>query len=462
MTGRKAFALLMAMRMRKTKVIIDDFGRLELDGEVADLFVLAPAGAYRTWSGALDDDLSEDLKSRLAILVWPASGKKLEAFLAHRGGPRALLMNVEALSRPGRGRDASLAFLGARPGQTYVAIDESTCVKNKSKRTKFVIEQIRPLAAWRRLLSGLATPRSPLDLYYQFEFLDPKILGHDSWYTFRASVAHLRQEWFGSRSVVVIDQSQGDGGIRHGAADRLKTKIAPHSLRVEFNPLVPSTFSFRDVDMTEEQSRIYREIKTFASAKLDASSHVTATMVMAQITRLHQVLMGHVVDEIGNEHLIPENRTDALMTLLEDYGGKAVIWANYDHDVRKVSIRLEVEYGPGSVARFWGGNAKTREVEEVSFKTDPKCRFMVATPDSGGKGRTWDVADLAIYYSNRDNLEHRDQSEQRTMGRDKVRGVENIDLICRGTVEEKIIESLRKKINMASAINGDNYREWLI
>jgi hypothetical protein len=37
-----------------------------------------------------------------------------------------------------------------------------------------------------------------------------------------------------------------------------------------------------------------------------------------------------------------------------------------------------------------------------------------------------------------------------------------VDLIVPGTVEEVIIKALRKKIDLAAVITGDNYREWLI
>jgi hypothetical protein len=50
----------------------------------------------------------------------------------------------------------------------------------------------------------------------------------------------------------------------------------------------------------------------------------------------------------------------------------------------------------------------------------------------------------------------------RPLGVNKEKQVDYIDLIVPGTVETKILEALRKKIDMASVINGDNYREWLI
>jgi SNF2 family DNA or RNA helicase len=173
-------------------------------------------------------------------------------------------------------------------------------------------------------------------------------------------------------------------------------------------------------------------------------------------------LCGHVQDEEGIEHEIPENRTQALMDELEDYQGKAVVWFTYVQDLLRCQKRIKEEYGPKSVALFYGGNADDREEDEEKFKTDPTCRFMLATAGAGGRGRTWSVADRVIYFSNSDNLEYREQSEQRGLGVEKTRGVDYVDLVVPGTVDVKILEALRAKINMATAINGDNYREWLI
>ena len=151
-----------------------------------------------------------------------------------------------------------------------------------------------------------------------------------------------------------------------------------------------------------------------------------------------------------------------MLEELSEYDGKAVIWCAYSRDVDKVTEALAKEYGRVSIARFWGGNAATREAEEAVFKTDPLCRFMVATAAAGGRGRTWDMADLNIFHSNSDNLEHRLQAEERPQNVGKIRSVSYVDLVCRGTVEEKFIASLRAKIDLATAVMGDDPMTWLI
>lgn len=107
--------------------------------------------------------------------------------------------------------------------------------------------------------------------------------------------------------------------------------------------------------MTKEQEKAYKEIKDFATTLLESGGHVTATVVIAQIVRMHQVLMGHTIDEEGVEHVLSEKRTAALLDLLQDYDGKAIIWCSYGHDVKKVSAALAKEF-ECPVAKFYGGN----------------------------------------------------------------------------------------------------------
>lgn len=455
MYDRTAFALLMAMRTGKTKVALDDFGMMELAGKVSDLLVIAPAGVYRTWEVAVKDHVSDDLQARLLTHVWMAGKAKAAIpFINSLSRPRLLLMNVEALSRAGDARALAIKFVKQR--SAVIIIDESTVIKNPSaKRTKFINTELAPFASHRRILSGLVTPRSPLDLFSQFEFLDRNILGFQSYYAFRRRYTIPRIINVGGRRIEIFDQ------IAPGAAEELHALINDHSFRIPFRPNIPPTYSIREVNLTDEQKRTYEELKDYATTQLANGSHVTSTIVISQMLRLHQILCGHVKDEMGVEHEIPEHRTTELIELLEDYDGKAVIWCSYDADIRKVSEVLKKHFNV-NVARFWGGNLNTREMEEQQFKTRNDTPYMVATPDAGGRGRTWDVADLVIYYSSKNNLEHRDQSEQRVQGVDKKRPVDYVDLIVPDTVEMKFLEALRNKIDMAQIINGDNYKEWLI
>src|SRR5262249_295547 len=132
-----------------------------------------------------------------------------------------------------------------------------------------------------------------------------------------------------------------------------------------------------------------------------------------------------------------------------------------DHDVKKIHDALIKEFGEGSAVRFWGGNVRTREAEELEFK-EGRARFIVGTPDAGKYGRDWSLADRTIYPSYRSNLDKRSQSEEGVKAEGKTGTWSYGDLRIKGTVEDKIIGALRDKLDMATLISGDNWREWLV
>lgn len=508
MRGQKFFALLMAMRTGKSYVTTTDFGRLELAGEVDDLMIVAPAGVYRTWEKDFQKHASLDLLERTRTYTWSADqqgvteNKRLLNFLAWRKGPRFLLINIEAMSSVKRARELAVIFAGQR--RTYGAVDEATTIKNiDSQRSDFVNYKLRDKLEYRRILTGLPTPRSPLDLFGEFWFLSEEILGFDNYVAFEKRYAEImricmlptpvlqaklvkvnrapKMKLEGIGWVDIKDLSRGDlllelerkrvyvqtvpklKGYRN--EEELAERIKPYSFRIRLEDcydMPPKTYAIREVSMTKEQRKIYDDLKKFSTAQLSEEAHVTPNMVLTRMLRLHQVLCGHVVDDDGEEHEIPENRTQEVLNLLQEYDGKAIIWCTYDSDINKITEALRKEYGPNSVSRFWGGNRKTREQEEAAFLTDPERRFMAATPAAGGKGRTWTNANLLVYYSNNDNLENRIQSEDRGSGVDKKDFVNVVDIVVPGTVDMAFLQSMRDKILMSNVITGDNWRQWVV
>jgi SNF2 family DNA or RNA helicase len=248
--------------------------------------------------------------------------------------------------------------------------------------------------------------------------------------------------------------------------EQLWGKIEPWCYRVlkeDCLDLPPKVFTTRDVTLTDAQKKAYAELKEFATTQLESLEHVSATSVITQILRLHQLLCGHLVDEQGEVHDVPERRTATLLDVLSQHDGKAIIWVSYDHTVHKLRRALAAEYkSEGVVAAFWGGNRSTRLEDETRFKTDPHCRFLIATPGAGGVGNNWTAADLVIYYSNTYDLELRAQSEDRAHRFGQDRHVTYVDLVVRDSVDEKILQALRKKIDLNLQITGDTWREWVI
>ena len=148
--------------------------------------------------------------------------------------------------------------------------------------------------------------------------------------------------------------------------------------------------------------------------------------------------------------------------LFRSASGKVIIWANYRSDIKDIADVLAAEYGKKSVVSYFGDTSNEDRQEAVRrFQTDPDCMYFVGNPQTGGFGITLTAATNVVYYSNSYNLEHRLQSEDRAHRIGQKNAVTYVDLICRKSVDEKIVKALREKKQLSAQVLGDEWKEWL-
>ncbi len=471
LSALKAGAYLMDFGTGKSFMTITNIGELAAGGEIDGALILAPKGNYDDWT--LNDRDSSHwytcadsafLRS-INLVQWRGGHRKLEKealrSLLDSSGPGfpVLVMNTEALSASKRAEDVAVAFLRSR--RCLIACDESTMIKGPSAARAKAALRLSALAPYRRILTGFPTPKSSLDLFMQFTFLDKRILGHRSFFTFRQRYAVLKKVYLANRSVDVVDGFQN--------TEELWGLIDPFSFRVKADDcldLPERTYHRQVVEMTDEQRRIYADMRDQCLSAV-GGGWASATVAVAQITKLHQIACGFVTTEDGTEVGIPNRRVSGLMEAVEETGEqKIVIWATYHYCLREIVTRLSEEYGPLSVVQYHGGVSDSdRAIARDRFARDPDCRFFVGTQATGGRGlNDLIVARSTIYFANSHDLELRLNSEARTRrkGSEIHRSVTYTDVITEGTIEEKIVQSLRRKIDVASAVLNDGYRQWLI
>jgi len=451
----------MEMGTGKSKVLIDNLGMMHLQGLVNFALIIAPKGVYRNWiEKEIPDHMSDDVTYR--IIRWSSSPtKKQKAELAsvkdEFAGLTLFVMNVEAFSTL-KGKTAG-AWLGKALGSHgMIAIDESTTIKNpKAKRTKS-LHKIATLFEYRRILTGSPITKSPLDIYAQAEFLEPGILGYDSYYAFQRRYAVLRKSFAGSHSFEQVIGYQNLG--------ELTQKIDSFSYRVlksECLDLPEKTYTVRYVSLSKEQASMYDSIKRHAMILLENGDLVTAPAVITQILRMQQVLSGHLKTDDGEMLTFPSPRTRAVLDILEEHTGKALIWSRFRHDIQKLVVELDSVYGEGSSAAFYGDTSDDDRQDIIrNFQNpDHKLRFFVANPATGGFGITLNEANLVIYYANDFNLETRLQSEDRCHRIGQKNPVTYVDLISEGTIDERIVQSLQDKITISATVLGEEVKQWL-
>ena len=455
---KEVFAYFMEMGTGKSKVLIDNIAMLYDKGKINGALIIAPKGVIGTW---YKDQIPGHMPDHVEYkaVMWQANinikqQKKLDTLFETGEDLHILVMNVESFSTK-KGIEFAYKFLSCH--NTMMTIDESTTIKNPdAKRTKNICK-LGPHAKYRRILTGSPITKSPLDLYKQCDFLAPELLGHSSYYSFRTRYAIMKTANFGGRSVQIV--------VGYRNLPELTDMLKAFSYRVlkdECLDLPKKTFMKRVVKLTKEQEHAYKQMSQLALAQFQGKLMTTAT-VMTQLMRLHQITCGHFTADDGTIKDLKNNRTDELSDLLNEVHGKVVIWAHYQYDVETIVERIKKEHGNNSVVTYYGLTPQDQRQDNIKKFQDKEgpVRFLVGTTATGGYGITLTAASTMIYYSNGYDLEKRQQSEARI---DRI-GQENpmtyIDLLAENTIDDRIVVALRKKVNIASQIMGEELKDWI-
>jgi SNF2 family DNA or RNA helicase len=455
---KKVFAYFMEMGTGKSKVLIDNMSILYDKGLINGALIIAPKGVYKNW---FDSEIPTHMADHIekTMVLWESSAgkskeKELNTLFKSSYDLHILVMNVEALSTK-KGKQFAEKFLSCH--KTLMAIDESTTIKNPgAARTKNIIA-LGKNVLYKRILTGSPVTKSPLDLYTQCWFLDPWLLDQQSYYSFRTRYALTRKIMVNGRQIEIV--------VGYRNLGELSEKIKPFSHRVlkdDCLDLPPKTYMKRNIQLTEEQQKVYKQMKEIALATLNGKLTTTHN-VITQLMRLHQITCGHFKSDDGQTQKIANNRLDELMDVLSEMEGKAVIWAHYRYDIESIVEAITKEYGEKSVVTYYGDTSTEDRQKAIKLIQDPKSevRFIVGTPQTGGYGITLTGASTMIYYSNGYDLEKRQQSEARIDRIGQEKPMTYIDIIAEGTVDEKIVKALRTKVDIATQIMGEELKEWI-
>jgi SNF2 family DNA or RNA helicase len=423
------------------------------------VLIVAPKGVYRNWFDTeIPKHIPEHVQYRMAI--WNPQPRKAEeqalnSLFDITEDLKILVMNIEAFSTI-RGSKYAGRFLLCH--DAMMVIDESTTIKTPTSARSKSTEKVGRGARFKRIATGSPVTKSPMDLYQQCAFLSPNCLNAASYYSFQARYAVVIE-----RSVATHSFKQVVGYRR---LDELKEKLDRFSFRVtkeECLDLPDKLYVKREVDLTDEQRRAYLQMKAMALSQFKEG--VTSTVnALTQLMRLHQIVCGHVKLDNGEVIELPNNRIGELLSVVEETDGKIIIWANYRHDIEAIKLALSKEYGMNSVGMYYGDtpdDERKRVLEEFQ-KPNSEMRFFVGNPSTGGYGLTLTAAHTMVYYSNSFDLEKRLQSEDRAHRIGQTKNVTYIDLIAVGTIDEKIVKALRDKIDIATQVMGEDFKQWLI
>lgn len=454
-------AFFMEMGTGKTKVALDTAADLYDTGEITGLLVLAPNGVHRNWDV---DEIPKHLwVENYSSHLWMTSkastkwhAKSFEETLAH-DGLGILCMSYDAMLTE-RGAKAAKKFLEKR--RCLYVLDESPRIKTPgSKRTKRILASSK-YAPYRRILTGTPVDDKPFDVFAQLKFLDPDIwksIGCGNYAAFKAHFGVWERRFGGGREFPHLVEYRNMKQLQE-----IVDSIGDRVRKEDVLDLPPKLYSKRYFDLTPEQNRVYQEIRHEALTILQDGSLIETPLAITKMLRLQQVTSGYLPNE-DETQLLPigkkNPRLDLLMEILTECPTQVIVWAKYRNDITQI---LDACAQAQVTAVRYDGACDEDEMGDAidAFKAG-KAKAFVANPAKGGEGITLTCGKTMVYYNNGYKLSHRLQSEDRAHRIGQDSSVHIIDICASGTIDELIIDSLRKKEELAASIQGDDIKNWI-
>lgn len=311
-----------------------------------------------------------------------------------------------------------------------IILDESQNIKNIGAQTTQAVYSLR--APHRLALSGTPVENNLTELYSLFRFINPSMFGSP--------------EEFNRRYTYPI-QRDNDRDL----LATLRRKIYPFMLRRLKKDVLEDLPDRIDntiyVEMTEEQSRLYENRRSFFYNQVHssiASKGVQASRfeVLQAINELRQI--ASVPENMSDGRIVSPKvaeLVDSLVTAVSNKH-KAVVFFNFLTGIDLVGERLQ-EFGIDYVSMT--GATHDRQAVVDRFQKDKKCKVLLMTLKTGGVGLNLTAADNVYIFEPWWNKAAEEQGINRLHRIGQKSTVMCYSIITRGTIEEKIVQLQQKK-----------------
>lgn len=462
-------ALFMDMQTGKSKTLIDLVTAHRMEGHLIGGIIFTKLTLRMNWIKHFNNDCPIPFSIHL-----PDTRKKAQFerwIQANKTDFPIMVVGWESLSEGGM-RHFCETFMGVVGSKSFVAGDETTFITNhQSERTKRSIK-IAHMASYRYALTGTPALEGPMNLYTQFEFLDPDVIGIGDYYAFRNQYAVMG----GYHREIRPGVKQPMEIVGYKNLDELSKTIAPYTYQVtkaEVYDLPPKRPVFRSVKMTRAQQVLYDEVlsKESFTIKGAKSPHVMKTVLEVAL-RLHQIAGGYAVKSreerrVKNNgevvvktvydpvELIAPGKNPKMIELcnvVEEFRGKkqGLIWAVYKPELEAIFGLMDamgMKYG-----KLYGEVPERERQPMVDEFERGGLDLIIGNASTGGMGYTMQASEVNIFYNNTHKAIDRVQAEDRGYGDGQTKSAVWVDILAENTVDVSILKALEGKKNLSDFI----------
>ena len=327
----------------------------------------------------------------------------------------------------------------------YVVLDESQAIKNPSSKVTKAASLLH--AKHRLCMSGTPLQNNTFDIYAQMNFLNPGMLG---------SVEFFRQEF-----AIPIDKF-GEAEQK----DHLKKILYPFILRrtkeqvAKDLPEKMETVLF--CEMEDEQRKIYDAYRNEFRAKImgtieEQGIQRSQLTILQGLMKLRQICDSPAIlnetEKFPNHSIKLE---ELAREITENIGNhKALIFSQFLGMLslireKLVELNIKFEYFDGSTS------APDREKAIQSFQNDDEVRVFLISLKAGGVGLNLTAADYVYIVDPWWNPAVEQQAIDRTHRIGQTKNIFAYRMICKDTIEDKIMQLQEKKRLLAKELIADD------
>ncbi|MEQ9440233.1 MAG: DEAD/DEAH box helicase [Cyclobacteriaceae bacterium] len=320
----------------------------------------------------------------------------------------------------------------------YVILDESQAIKNPDSN---IAQAVRELNSKHRLiLTGTPLENSTLDLWSQMTFINPGLLGN--------------QSFFRNEFVTPIEK-KGD----LSKTSKLYSIIKPFILRRQkwqvATELPEKVENVKYCTMTEEQEACYEEAKSFYRNEIlnlieNKGIKKSQLLLLQGLTKLRQIA-NHpkMIDETytGDSGKMEDLLHMIISTISE--GHKILIFSQFVKHLTILSNhlkKLNYEFA------YLDGSTKNRKEQVERFQHDASLRLFLISLRAGGVGLNLTKADYVFILDPWWNPAVEAQAIDRAHRIGQENQVFTYKFITRNTVEEKILRLQQNKLKLANEL----------
>ncbi len=327
----------------------------------------------------------------------------------------------------------------------YIVLDESHSIKNPDSLTARVLCTLK--AQNKIILSGTPVQNNTFDLYSQFNFINPGLLGN--------------REFFKTEYANPIDK-QGD----KTASAQLRKIVYPFLLRRTkeqvATDLPDKTETILWCEMESEQRSAYESYRKFYRDSLlrkidEVGMNQAGIFILEALLRMRQICDHPALVKDKNFEKAPSVKIDELLRELQENTGshKSLVFSQFTEMLSQ--IRAVFDNEKISYCYLDGSTPAAKRREEVErFQNDDSVKVFLVSLKAGGVGLNLTAADYVYVVDPWWNPAAEQQAIDRTHRIGQTRKIFAYKMICKDTVEEKILKLQERKKDITNELISED------